>query len=97
MQVLQKKAGLFLRVDNVSGDLAGVETGLPGAEGIDYFLLSSQAPFTTWVFGGEWFFTPNVRVGPNFELVRYSRDPDPVNLPGRDRDSIFRVTFYWTF
>jgi hypothetical protein len=96
-EVLPKKANLFLRVDNVSGNRGDVETGLPGAEGIDYMLLSSESPFTTWIFGGEWYLHPSVRLGPNLELIRYAHDPDPVNLPGRNRDSIFRATFFWTF
>jgi hypothetical protein len=59
--------------------------------------LSSQSPFTMWIAGGEWFLHPSVRVGPNLELVRYSKDPDPVNFPGRRQDSILRFTFFWTF
>jgi hypothetical protein len=92
-----KKADLFVRVDRVKGDLGGVETGLPGAEDIDYWLLSSQSPFTTWIVGGEWYLHPAVRLSPNLELVRYSNDPDPANFPGRRQDSILRLTFYWTF
>jgi hypothetical protein len=91
------KADLFLRVDSVAGDLGGVETGLPGAEDIDYWLLSSRSPFTTWIVGGEWFLHPSVRLSPNLELVRYRKDPDPVNFPGRRTDSILRLTFFWTF
>jgi hypothetical protein len=71
--------------------------GLPGAEGIDYWLLSSQSPFTMWIFGGEWYLHPSVRLSPNLELARYTNDPDPVNFPGNNRDSILRLTFFWTF
>ena len=91
------RADLFFRVDAVRGDLGGVETGLPGAEEIDYWLLSSQSPFTMWIVGGEWYLHPSVRLGPNLELVRYGKDPDPVNFPGRRQDSILRFTFFWTF
>ena len=49
-----KKGDLFVRVDNVKGDLGACETGLPGADGIDYLLLSPHAPFTTCIVGGEW-------------------------------------------
>jgi hypothetical protein len=91
------RADLFFRVDSVTGELGGVETGLPGAEDIDYWLLSSQSPFTMWIVGGEWFLHPSVRLSPNLELVRYRKDPDPVNFPGRRNDSIMRVTFFWTF
>jgi hypothetical protein len=92
-----KKADLFVRADRVKGGLGDVETGLPGAEDIDYWLLSSQSPFTTWIVGGEWYLHPAVRLSPNLELVRYSNDPDPANFPGRRQDSILRLTFYWTF
>jgi hypothetical protein len=92
-----KQVDVFIRADRVKGDLGGVETGLPGAEDIDYWLLSSQSPFTTWIVGGEWYVHPSVSVSPNLELVRYSNDPDPVSFPGRRQDSILRLTFSWTF
>jgi hypothetical protein len=95
--VRPKKADLFFRVDHVSGDLGGVETGLPGAEEIDYWLLSSRSPFTMWILGGEWYLHPSVRLSPNLELVRYANDPDPTGFPGRRRDAILRLTFFWTF
>ncbi len=91
------RADLFFRVDAVKGNLGGVEDGLPGAEDIDYWLLSSQSPFTMWIVGGEWYLHPSVRLSPNLELVRYARDPDPVTFPGRREDSILRFTFFWTF
>jgi len=95
--VFPRKANVFLRSDFVRGDLGGIETGLPDAERIDYLLLSSQAPFSTWIVGGEWYLHPDVRMGPNLELVRYTRDPDPVEFPGRRQDAILRLTFFWTF
>lgn len=95
--VVPKKAGLFLRSDFVQGDLGGTETGLPDAEGIDYLLLSSRAPFSTWIVGGEWYAHPSVRFSPNLEVVRYTHDPDPVQWPGRRQDAVLRFTFYWTF
>ncbi len=95
--VRPKQADLFLRADHVEGKLGGTETGLPGADGIDYWLLSTQAPFTTWIFGGEWYLHPNIRLSPNLETARYTRDPDPANFPGRRHDSILRLTFFWTF
>jgi hypothetical protein len=91
------KADTFLRVDHVSGHRGGVETGLPGADGIDYWLLSPNSPFTTWIAGGEWRLLPNVRMGPNVELFKYSHDPDPITFPGRDLDAQFKVTFFWSF
>jgi hypothetical protein len=81
----------------VKGDLGGVETGLPRADEIDYWLLSSQSPFMTWILGGEWYLHPSVRLSPNLELVTYANDPDPTNFSGRRRDSILRLTFFWTF
>ena len=44
--IVPKKADLFLRADFVEGDLGGTQTGLPGAEEIDYLLLSSKAAFS---------------------------------------------------
>jgi hypothetical protein len=96
-EFLPKKANLFLRADRVEGHLADLETGLPGAEGIDYWLLSSQSPFTTWIVGGEWYLHPAVRLSPNLEMVRYTDEPDPVNNPGRRQDAQVRFTFFWTF
>jgi hypothetical protein len=95
--VVPKRADVFLRSDFVKGDLGGVETGLPGAEDIDYLLLSSRAPFSMWIGGGEWYLHPLVRCGPNLEIVRYTHDPDPVQFPGRRQDAILRFTFFWTF
>jgi hypothetical protein len=95
--VLPKKADLFLRVDRVAGHLGGAETGLPGAEEIDYWLMSSRSKFTTWIVGGEWYLHPSIRVSPNLELADYAHDPDPVNFPGRDQDAIVRLTFFWMF
>jgi hypothetical protein len=95
--VVPKKADLFLRSDFVKGDLGGTETGLPDAEDIDYLLLSSQSPFSTWIVGGEWYLHPAVRLSPNLEIVRYKNEPDPVQFPGRRKDAILRFTFYWVF
>ena len=96
-EFLPKKANLFFRVDDVTGHLGDLETGLPGADGIDYWVLSTQSPFTTWIFGGEWYLHPAVRLSPNVELVRYATEPDPTNFPGRRQDAMFRLTFFWTF
>ena len=91
------KADAFVRIDHVAGDRGGAQTGLPGADGIDYWLLSPNSPFTTWIVGGEWYLHPSVRVGPNLEVVKYGHDPDPVAFPGRSQDAILRITFYWSF
>jgi hypothetical protein len=92
-----RKADVFFRLDDVKGKLAGATTGLPGADGIDYWILSPQQPFKTYIFGGEYFLFPAVRVSPNLELVQYDADPDPVHFPGRDQDRIFRVTVFWSW
>jgi hypothetical protein len=96
-EVLPKKAELFGRFDSVKGDLGGVDTGLPGADGIDYWIMSAKQPFKAYFFGGEWFLHPSIRVSPNVEWVKYDHDPDPAKFPGRNRDRIFRITFFWTF
>lgn len=96
-EIVPKKADLFLRSDFVGGDLGGTETGLPGAEEIDYLLLSSKAPFSTWIVGGQWHVHPAVRFSPNLEVVRYTREPEPAQFPGRRQDAVLRFTFDWTF
>jgi hypothetical protein len=95
--VVPKTMDLFARVDWVRGDLGGAESGLPEAEDIDYWLLSSQSPFITWIVGGEWYLHPSVRLSPNLEIVRYTDEPNPVQFPGRRQDAILRFTFYWAF
>ncbi len=30
-------------------------------------------------------------------MVKYDNDPDPTNFPGRDEDTIYRITFFWTW
>ena len=92
-----KKADVFFRLDDVKGKLAGVTTGLPGGDGIDYWTLSTQQPFKNYIFGGEYYLFPTIRVSPNLELVKYDNDPDPTHFPGRDQDRIFRVTFFWSW
>jgi len=95
--VKPKKYDLFLRVDGVKGELGSVETGLPGADGIDYWVMSPKKKFTTFIAGGEVYLHPSIRFSPNFEMAKYSEDPDPTNFPGRDQDRLFRFTFFWTF
>jgi hypothetical protein len=92
-----KKADVFARFDDVKGKLAGADTGLPGADGIDYWILSTKQPFKTYIFGGEYWLFPTVRFSPNVEWVKYDKDPDPVKFPGRDKDLIYRLTFFWSW
>jgi hypothetical protein len=92
-----KKYDLFARVDGVKGELGSVETGLPGADGIDYWVMSPKSKFTAYIAGGEVYLHPSIRFSPNLELVKYSKDPDATAFPGRDQDRLFRLTFYWTF
>ena len=96
-EFLPKRADVFFRLDDVKGERGGVTTGLPGADGIDYWILSPQQPFRTYIFGGEYFLLPTVRVSPNVELVKYDDDPDPIRFPGRDEDRIWRVTLFWSW
>lgn len=96
-EFLPGKANLFARYDNVSGEKAGETTGLPGADGIDYWLLSPDEPFQTYIVGGEWYLLPKVRLGPNVEWAKYDNDPDPVQYPGRDESLIYRLTFFWSW
>jgi hypothetical protein len=93
-----KKAEVYFRFDRVKGKKGGVDTGLPGADGIDYWLLSPAQPFKVYIFGAEWYLLhPSIRIGPNLELAKYDNDPNPVAFPGRDQDRIYRITFFWTF
>jgi len=92
-----KKADVFFRFDSVKGDLGGTDTGLPGADGIDYVMISSKQPFKTYIFGLEYYLHSKIRISPNLEMVQYDNDPDPVKFPGRDQDRIFRLTFYWSW
>jgi len=92
-----KKADIFGRFDDVKGKLGGVDTGLPGADGIDYWIMSTKQPFKTYIFGGEWYLHPSIRISPNVAWVSYDNDPDPVKFPGRDKDRIYRITFFWSF
>ena len=92
-----KKAELFARFDDVKGKLGSTDTGLPGADGIDYWIMSTKQPFKTYILGGEWFLHASIRVSPNVEWVKYDNDPDATKYPGRDTDRIYRLTFFWTF
>jgi hypothetical protein len=92
-----KRADVYARFDRVRGHQGALETGLPGADGIDYWILSPAQPFKLYIVGGEWFLRPSIRFSPNLETAKYDREPDPVNFPGRDQDRIFRITFFWTF
>jgi hypothetical protein len=92
-----RKADVFFRLDDVKGKLASVTTGLPGADGIDYWILSPRQPFKNYILGGEYYLFPTIRVSPNLELVKYDEDPDATSFPGRDQDRIFRVTFFWSW
>ena len=92
-----KKGDVFFRFDDVKGKLGGVTGGLPGGDGIDYWLLSPRQPFKNYIFGGEYWLFPTIRISPNIEWVKYDKDPDSDKFPGRDQDRIYRITFFWTF
>ena len=84
-EILPKKADLFARFDDVKGKLGSVDTGLPGADGIDYWIMSTKQPFKMYLFGGEWYLHPSIRISPNVEWVKYDNDPDSVEVPGPRR------------
>jgi hypothetical protein len=96
-EFVPKKLDAFFRFDDVKGELGGMDTGLPGADGIDYWILSPAQPFQMYIFGGEYHLFPTIRVSPNVEIVKYDADPDPVAFPGRDQDRIYRITFFWSW
>jgi hypothetical protein len=85
-----KKASLFGRFDKVKGELGSVDVGLPGADGIDYLVLSTASPFKTYIFGLEYYIHPSVRISPNVEIVSY--DESSVS-----KDVVPRLTFYWNW
>ena len=60
--------------------------GLPGADGIDYLVLSADSPFRTYLFGLEWYLHSSVRISPNIEWVDYDD-------PAIGKDVVPRVTF----
>lgn len=97
-EIAPKRADVFFRLDDVKGRLGGgLATGLPGADGIDYWILSPNQPFRNYIFGGEYHLHPTVRVGPNLELVKYDTAPDPDHFPDREQDRIFRLTLFWSW
>lgn len=95
-EFLPKKADIFARYDDVKGELGDKTTGLPGADGIDYWLLSNKQPFKTWIFGGEWYLHPSVRFSPNVEWVTYGT-PEKAGVPTPKDDVVMRATFFWTW
>lgn len=85
-----KQATLFARFDKVRGKLGSAEVGLPGADGIDYLVLSTKSPFKTVIFGLEYYLHPSVRISPNVEWVSY--DDSAVH-----KDVVPRLTFFWSW
>ncbi len=88
--IAPKKADVFARFDRVKAKLDGEDVGLPGADGIDYLVLSKDSPFKIFIFGFEWYLNSSVRLSPNLELVSY--DNSDVK-----KDVVPRLTFYWTW
>jgi hypothetical protein len=85
-----KKGSLFGRVDDVKGQLGSKDAGLPGADGIDYLLLSAKSPFKAYILGLEWYLHSSVRLSPNVEIVNYKDS-------SIGTDVVPRLTFYWTW
>jgi hypothetical protein len=85
-----KKASAFGRFDSVKGKVASTEVGLPGADGIDYLVLSAKSPFKAYIFGLEFHLNGLIRLSPNVEIVNY--DDSAIT-----KDVVPRLTFYWTW
>ena len=95
--VIPKKATVYARADWVSGNNSlATNSGVPRVDGIDYLPIDNRHDFTFYVFGMEWYFHPNFRLGPNVEVVNYGDGP-PVNGTDIKNDVVWRATFYWTF
>jgi hypothetical protein len=90
------KATVFVRWDDVGRRTGGggYVLGLPGADGIDFLPISSEAPFRTWILGFEWSFHPSVRAGPNVEWVSYRTSP---GVRALEDDVVPRITLYWSW
>ena len=80
-----KKARPLLPLRRRQGRARRATTGLPGGDGIDYWILSTRQPFKNYIFGGEWWLHPSIRVSPNIEIVKYDNDPDPTTSPAATR------------
>ena len=84
-----KRALAFLRFDSVSSEVAGVETGLPGAAAIQYLGLAPSSPFQGWIAGVD-ITQGAIRLSPNVEFFDYDDD-------ALGHDVATRLTFFWTW
>jgi hypothetical protein len=91
-QLKPNKVNLFARLDSVKAKLGSADAGLPGADGIDYLVLSNKAPFKAVIAGLEYYLFPTVRISPNVEWFSYDDDVADVS-----RDMAARVTFFWSW
>jgi hypothetical protein len=91
-QPVINKTQLFARWDHVKGKLGDRDTGLPGADGIDYLVLSNRAPFNAIIAGFEYYLFPTVRISPNVEYFSYDDSVADVS-----KDVVARVTFFWSW
>jgi hypothetical protein len=82
------KLTLFGRFDLVKPKLGSADAGLPGADGIDYLVLSTRSPFKFFLLGLEYYLHPSVRISPNVEWVTY--DDSAVS-----KDVVPRITLFW--
>jgi hypothetical protein len=82
-----QKVSIFGRVDRF-------QDPTPDGAGIDYLPIDTKEAFTFATGGLEIYIIPNLRVSPNFELVRYS---NPATGTKPKDDTVARLTFYWTW
>ena len=91
------RADLFFRVDAVTGDLGGVETGLPWRGG-DRLLAVEQSIAVHDVDRWRGVHCTSIRPpGPESRAREIQQRPGRREFPGRRQDSILRFTFFWTF
>ena len=93
--VVPEKATVFGRADWVDGNnMKTSDTGLPGADGIDYLPIDPRFDFTFVVVGFDWYLHRSLRFSPNIEFVTYGDGPAGVSV---DNDVVPRLTFYWVW
>ncbi|MBP1606983.1 MAG: hypothetical protein H6Q08_2357 [Acidobacteria bacterium] len=93
--VVPEKATIFGRADWVDGNnMKTSDTGLPGADGIDYLPIDPRFDFTFVVVGFDWYLHRSLRFSPNIEFVTYGDGPAGVSV---DNDVVPRLTFYWVW
>jgi len=83
-----KTLAAFARIDRVA-DACG------DCGGIDYLPIAATHPFTTTIAGIDYALHSSVRVSPNVEWIVYRDAATTAARP--ENDSVFRLTFFWSF